>query len=113
MRIILSVLVLAFVASPAWAQAKKQPTPQPLPAFPAPAPPPPIGRYVAIQPPAGTSNSAYTNFLWVLDTATGVINAYRVASYDEDGKHAGFLVEKLESTAEYYVRLLNRPPQPK
>lgn len=70
-----------------------------------PVPPAQIGRYVAIQPPQNPGPGSYTNFIWVLDTATGAIVAYRIANFtDENGKNIGFMTERLESAYDYYLR---------
>ncbi len=37
------------------------------------------GRFVALQPPPAGENT-YGNFLWVLDTVTGKVVAYRISS---------------------------------
>lgn len=59
------------------------------------------GRYVALQPPPAGDNT-YGNFLWVLDTVTGNVLAYRISSIkDAQGKHDAWVTERLLTEEEY------------
>lgn len=62
----------------------------------------PAGRYVALQ--AGANS--FGNFLWVLDTVTGKVVAYRIASVkDAKGNLDSWVTEQL-LTEEEYARYL-------
>lgn len=88
------------IASPASAAEPKQSTPQKLE----------IGRFLPIPPPAA-GDKTYANFLWVLDTATGYVAAYRMASMKNDkGEHGLWVTERLLSEAEYY-QLMSKQEQ--
>jgi len=60
------------------------------------------GRFVSIQPPSA-GDGTYHNFIWVLDTATGKMNAFRIAQIkDSNGKLDAWITEKLLTDYEYY-----------
>lgn len=57
-------------------------------------------RFVALQPPPAGDNT-YGNFLWVLDSVTGEVTAYRIASMKADsGKHEFWMTERLVTEKE-------------
>ena len=67
-----------------------------------PSPTRPSGRFVALQPPAAGDNT-YGNFLWVLDSATGQVTVFRIASVkNESDKHDFWMSERLITEEEYY-----------
>ena len=86
---------IALVGSVLWAQGSKNAgTPAPFSQ--------PNGRFVAIQPPAA-GDSTYHNFIWVLDTTTGKMNAFRISSINDNaGKHTAWITERLLTDYEYY-----------
>ena len=97
------MLVAALIVAPSLLAQGPKPEPQ-APWRTSPAPAAQIGRYVAIQPQQNGSGN-WSNFLWVLDTSTGVVTAYRIANFtDENGKSIGFMTERLESAFDYYMR---------
>lgn len=106
----MKVAVLMLCLAPALlGQAKKLPPPAPQPPQAEIAPSPlPVGRYVAIQPQRD-SNNGYPNFLWVLDTVTGSVTAYRISSVTDGGKHLGWTVDQLETPGEIYRRRMAEP----
>jgi hypothetical protein len=86
---ILTGIVLS--GSTVWAQG----TVRPAKGFGAPPNPTlPVGRYVAIAPPAG-ENSAAAWCIWVLDTFTGQIQAYKIAP-----RSGVWYVERLPNSTE-------------
>ena len=67
-----------------------------------------VGRYVAIQPPAAGEHTM-DNFMWVLDTYTGDMRAYRIVNIkDDSGKVQGWVTERLPWDTEYRVREIER-----
>jgi len=63
----------------------------------------PAARYEALQ--AGANS--FGNFLWVLDTVTGKVVAYRIVSVkDAQGNHESWVTEQL-LTEEEYARYLH------
>ena len=68
------------------------------------------GRFVALQPPPAGDNT-YGNFLWVLDTVTGNVVAYRISSVkDAQGNLDAWVTERLLTEAEYarFLRSQNK-----
>lgn len=64
-----------------------------------------IGRYVAL--PLGTPGTQEkSNFIWVLDTATGAITSHRIASASDAHGETLFIIQEVPSEAEAreYVR---------
>lgn len=60
------------------------------------------GRFVALTPPATPENS-YPNFLWVLDTQSGQVVAYRIASAkNPDDQSITLLTEQILTESEFY-----------
>lgn len=56
----------------------------------------PSGRYVPVVPPQTTEvGTTFVNFLWVLDTHTGVVKGYRFQAVNEDGRTVGWEVGEL------------------
>jgi hypothetical protein len=67
------------------------------------------GRFVALQPPAA-GNDTYGNFLWVLDTVTGKVVAYRISNIkNAQGELDAWVTERLWTEEEYakYLRSQN------
>lgn len=59
-------------------------------------------RFVAVQPPAA-GDKTYANFLWVVDSVTGYVTAYRIAEVkDENGTHETWVTERILNEVEYY-----------
>ena len=58
-----------------------------------------VGRFQMLTtPPVGpTGGPTYTNFMWVLDTQTGVVTGYRVANAVDRKEVSTFTVERLPS----------------
>lgn len=61
------------------------------------------GRFIAVAPP-DAGDKTYANFLWVIDSVTGEVVAYRIARVaNEAGEVEAFVTEKLQSDTEYIV----------
>lgn len=59
------------------------------------------GRFVPMIPPAA-GDKTYANFVWVLDTSTGEVTAYRLASISDDaGKVQAWVTEQLLTDSQY------------
>ena len=65
------------------------------------------GRFVAVAPPSGPDG--YTNFLWVLDTEIGLVDAYRIVSVKEHGEHVTWATERVPN--EFDLALSNDKAQ--
>lgn len=89
-KFVVSLFLLAAIS--AFAAEPKSAAPQKIEA----------GRFVALQPPAA-GEKTYANFLWVVDTATGYVSAYRIANVkNEKGEHETWITERLFNEVEYY-----------
>ena len=56
----------------------------------------PSGRYVSVVPPQTTEvGTTFVNFLWVLDTQTGIVKGYRFQAVNEGGTTVGWSVAEL------------------
>jgi hypothetical protein len=87
-----ALLLIAAVAAPSFSAFAETSTTSSKPA----------GRYEALQAGANT----FGNFLWVLDTVTGKVVAYRIASVkDAKGNLDSWVTEQL-LTEEEYARYL-------
>lgn len=72
----------------------------------------PVGRFAAFN--FGTVvGDTFNNFLWVVDTETGAVAAYRVSRIEEKGVFQAWVTQKLMTSAEYSANLwMAVPPTP-
>lgn len=94
--LVVVVVLIGAVSAVVYAQNQEKPT-RALAAGPNPSAVGIGGRFQMVTPPvAGADSLGYNNFLWVLDTQTGKVNAFRLVNMKDDkDKSIGLAYEQL------------------